>query len=30
MKDLLRASLHILGILRLVGTKTSDWMLFHS
>ncbi len=30
MKDLLRASTFILGMLLLVGTKTSEQMLFHS
>ncbi len=30
MKDLLRASTFMLGMLCLVGTKTSERMLFHS
>ncbi len=30
MKDLLRASTFLLAMLRLVGTKTSERMLFHS
>ncbi len=30
MKDLLRASTFMLGMLRLVGTKTCERMLFHS
>ncbi len=30
MKDLLRASTFMLPVLRLVGTKTSERMLFHS
>ncbi len=30
MKDLLRVSAFMLAILRLVGTKTSERMLFHS
>ncbi len=30
MKDILRASTFMLPVLRLVGTKTSERMLFHS
>ncbi len=30
MKDLLRSSTLILGVLHLVGTKTNERMLFHS
>ncbi len=30
MKDLLRASTFMLGMLRLIGTKTSEQILFHS